>query len=418
MTQELAVLLGGHVVARVERTRAGALRLTYTGDGDGTPLSLSLPSGVTTYAGEAVTTFLDALLPENQGVRAAMGRTHGADANDVLDLLAVVGKDCAGSVQLCLPREVDETLARGGNLVACSDADIEVRLAAMSFSEDASWAMPEEHWSLGGTQGKIALRRRGDAWFIAEGAEPTTHILKPGIRRLRAQALVEHLSMRAATLLDLDVARTEYTSFTSENAIVVTRFDRYTDEDGTVHRRHQEDVCQALGLSEKYQEYGGPSATDVVRLLRDESRTPAQARDNVARFLDALTYNTLIGAPDAHGRNYALLLDGEDVTFAPLYDVATSLAYDKTEMQRVASMSIGGTFAFAEMDAGSWRRLGADAGVDGEELLSRARELAAALPDAMDAALDDLDDDPDVHEVRDRLQASLAAHTKRVVGER
>ena len=92
MTRELAVLLGGHVVARVERTRAGALRLTYTGEGDGTPLSLSLPRGVTTYAGAPVTTFLDALLPENPGVRASMGRAHRADENDLLDLLAAVGK--------------------------------------------------------------------------------------------------------------------------------------------------------------------------------------------------------------------------------------------------------------------------------------------------------------------------------------
>ena len=417
MTRELAVLLGGHVVARVERTRAGALRLTYTGEGDGTPLSLSLPRGVTTYAGAPVTTFLDALLPENPGVRASMGRAHGADENDLLDLLAAVGKDCAGAVQLCPPGEIPETLARSGTRVPCSDTDIEIRLAALGFSEEASWTMPDEHWSLGGTQGKIALRFQGGAWCVAEGAEPTTHILKPGIRGLRAQALIEHLSMRAAKLLDLDVAHTEYTSFTSENAIVVTRFDRYTEEDGTVHRRHQEDICQALGASRKYEAYGGPSAADVVRLLHTASQTAAQARDNVDRFLDALTYNTLIGAPDAHGRNYAVLLDGEDVTLAPLYDVATGLAYDQPEKQRVASMSIGGTFAFAEMNAASWRRLGDEVGVDGEKLLTRAREMAADLPAAMDEVLGDLDGDPDVQEVRDRLQGSLEAHTKRVVSE-
>lgn len=415
--RELAVLLGGHAVAKVERTRAGALRLTYTGAGDGTPLSLSLPRGLTTHTGAPVDTFLDALLPENQGVRASIARTHREDERDLLGLLAAVGKDCAGAVQLCRPDEIAETLARSGDLVPYSDADIEMRLAAMGLSEDASWTMPDEHWSLGGTQGKIALRLRGGAWFGAEGAEPTTHILKPGVRGMRAQALIEHLSMRAAQLLNLDVAHTEYASFKSESAIVVTRFDRYTDENGTVHRSHQEDICQALGTSRKYEVYGGPSAADVVRLLRSASQTAAQARDNVRRFLDALTYNTLIGAPDAHGRNYALLLDGESVTLAPLYDVATGLAYESPEFQRVASMSIGGTFAFAEMSAASWRRLGDDVGVDGEEVLTRARKIAADLPAAMNEALDDLDGDPDVEEVRSRLQGALEAHTEKVVSE-
>ena len=415
MTRELAVLLGGHVVANVERTRSGALRLAYTGAGDATPLSLSLPRGVTTHTGAPVSTFLDALLPENPGVRASIGRTHGVEGTDLLDLLAAVGKDCAGAVQFCPPGEIDQTLAREGALVPCSDTDIEIRLAAMSFNEDSSWTMPDEHWSLGGTQSKIALRLHGGAWHTAEGAEPTTHILKPGIRGMRAQALLEHISMRTAKLLGLDVAHTEYTSFKSENAIVVTRFDRHASEGGIVHRHHQEDVCQALGISSKYEDHGGPCAADVVRLLRDASQTAAQARDNVGRFLDALTFNTLIGAPDAHGRNYAVLLDGENVTLAPLYDVATGLAYEQMSMQRVASMSLGGTFAFTDMNAASWRRLGDDVGVDGEELLTRARQLAADLPDAMEDALDELEDDPDVPEVRDRLMGSLAAHTQRVV---
>ena len=417
MTRELAVLLGGQVVATVERTRSGVLRLTYTGDGDGTPLSLSLPPGEQAHTGAPVTTFLDALLPENDGVRAAIGRAHGADPRDLLSLLAAVGKDCAGAVQLCLPAEVDQTLARSGALEPCSDADIEARLDSVEFDEGASWTMPDEHWSLGGTQGKIALRRRDAAWFVAHGAEPTTHILKPGVPRLRAQALIEHVSMRAAQLVGLDVASTEYASFKSKNAIVVTRFDRYADSDDTIHRRHQEDVCQALGTSSKYEDYDGPSAADVARLLWEASPTAAQARSNVARFLDGLIYNTVIGAPDAHARNYALLLDGEDVSFAPLYDVATGLAYDQPEERRVTSMAIGGLFALAQIDAPAWRRLAADVRVDGDELLARARQIAEATPSAMDQALAELGSEPEAEQLRHRLEGPLVTHARRVVGE-
>ena len=82
----------GYVVATVERTRAGALRLTYTGAGDGTPLSLSIPRGLLTHTGASVATFLDVLMPENHGVRASMARSLGADEAELLDLLAAVGK--------------------------------------------------------------------------------------------------------------------------------------------------------------------------------------------------------------------------------------------------------------------------------------------------------------------------------------
>lgn len=417
MRGELVVLLGGHVVADVVRTRSAVLRLTYTGDGDGTPLSLSLPPGEGTHTGAPVHAFLDALLPENDGVRAAIARTHGADPDDLLDLLAAVGKDCAGAVQLCPPDEVDATLSRSGSLEPCTDGEIEARLDALELDDGASWTMPGEHWSLGGTQGKVALRRHDGAWYVAHGAEPTTHILKPGIRRLRSQALVEHLSMRAARLIGLDVADTEYTSFRSQDAIVVTRFDRSEDPSGTVRRRHQEDLCQALGTRAKYEEYGGPSAADIVRLLRDASPTPVSARANVTRFLDGLILNTVLGAPDAHARNYAVLLDGEDVTVAPLYDVATGLAYDQPDERRVASMRIGGTFAFAQMGATAWRRLAAEVRVDGDELLARARQIAQEVPAALTTALDDLHGDPDAEQVRDRLMPALDRHTRRVVAD-
>lgn len=415
MRRELAILLEGHVVATVVRTRAGALRLTYTGEGDGTPLSLSLPPGEVTHTGEPVETFLDALLPEDDTVRTAIGRAQGADPDDLLDLLATVGKDCAGAVQLCPPAEVEATQNRAGSLEPCSDADVEMRLDAMALDEGASWTMPGEHWSLGGTQAKFALRRHGDAWFVPRGAEPTTHILKPGVRRLRAQALVEHVSMRAGRLVGLDVARTDYASFRSRSALVVTRFDRFVDGAGTVQRHHQEDLCQALGTRAKYEEYGGPSAVDVVRLLREASPTAAAARANVSRFLDGLIFNTVIGAPDAHARNYAVLLRGEDVTVAPLYDVATGLVYDQPDEQRLASMRVGGTFAFMQMGSAAWRRLADDVQVDGDELLTRAREIAEQVPAAVSAALDELDGDPDAEDVRRRLEGPLDRHTRRVV---
>ncbi|MCG2798168.1 MAG: type II toxin-antitoxin system HipA family toxin [Cellulomonas sp.] len=413
MTRHLVVLLGGRVVASLERTRAQVVRLTYESDPGRTPLSLSLPIATRTHAGAVVEQFLWGLLPDNDGALTGIERRYGADPRDPMSLLAAVGKDCAGAVQFCQEDEVASTLARAGAFEPCSDAQIEMRLAELTMDERASWSMPGEHWSLGGTQGKFALRRRRGRWYLAQGAEPTTHILKPGIRTLRSQALIEHVSMRAAALLGLTAAETAYTAFKSENALVVTRFDRALDSDGSVTRLHQEDLCQALGTSGRYEEYGGPSALDIITLLREQSATPAQASANVRQFVDGLVYNTVIGAPDAHARNYAVLLDGEDVRLAPLFDVATGLAYG-TPGARTASMSIGGEFDLDLIDDDSWRRLAENVRLQADEVVDRVHELAAAVPGAFERALAEVTDTDAAREVEGRLMGSLRQHARRL----
>lgn len=391
---QLAVLLGGEQVALLERTRS-TLRLTYSGEHrspDATPLSLSLPPTLGSHTGRAVEAYLDGLIPDNDSALDAIRRQYGADPQDRMSVLAAIGKDCAGAVQFCLPGDVDDVRARSGDLVPVSEAEIEQRLAELDVDEDASWILPGEHWSLGGTQQKFTLRRHQDRWWLAHGAEPTTHIVKPGIRALRAQALAEHVSMRAAAHLGLDVARTAFTEFKSQTAIVITRFDRTPDADGTPIRRHQEDLCQALGGTEKYEEYGGPSALDVIALLRDASATPGQARANVDRFVDGLLYNTVIGAPDAHARNYAVLLAGEQVELAPLYDVASGLGYGAGGQDRALSMSIGGTFLLEEVTLDAWRRFAETARLDDARLLDRLAALADAVPAAFENVLAEVDD--------------------------
>lgn len=378
----------------LDRTRS-TLRLSYSGDArspDATPLSLALPPMLGSHTGRPVEAYLDGLIPESDAALEAIRRQYGADPQDRMSVLAAIGKECAGAVQFCLPGEVADVRARRGELVPVSDAEIEQRLAEMDRNEEASWIMPGEHWSLGGTQQKFTLRRHADRWWLAHGSEPTTHIVKPGIRTLKAQALAEHVSMRAAADLGLDVAGTAFTEFKSQTAIVIARFDRSPDADGVPGRRHQEDLCQALGVREKYEEYGGPSALDVITLLRDASATPRQARANVDRFVDGLLYNTVIGAPDAHARNYAVLLAGDQVELAPLYDVASGFGYGAGGQARKFSMSVGGTFRLEEVDADAWRRFADDARLDGESLLDRLAAMADAAPAAFESALAEVDD--------------------------
>lgn len=419
MSGALTVLLAGRVTGTIEWTRRHVLRFTYDGDATRTgrtPLSLSLPLAAQTSSGEPVERFVRALLPESTAALTAIERRHpGVDRHDLLSLLAAVGRDCPGAVQFCHPDDVEATLARTGSLEPQSAGQIEQRLAELRIDEDASWSMPGEHWSLGGTQPKFALRRIGDQWFEAQGSQPTSHILKPGVHGMTTQALVEHISMRAAAACGVDVARTEYLQVKSESAVAVTRFDRRAEGDALV-RLHQEDLCQALGVAEKYEEYGGPSAARLIRLLRERSATAAAARRNVDRFVDGLVFNTVVAAPDAHARNYAVLLSGEDVHLAPTFDVSTSLPYDAPARGRVLSMSVGGEFVVERIRHEHWQRFAEENALDLDRILEHARRVAETAPGAMLDALDEVDDwDGSVARLRDRLAGSSSGRVRAVV---
>jgi len=106
----------------------------------------------------------------------------------------------------------------------------------------------------------------------------------------------------------------------------VERYDRKIDPStGEVQRIHQEDFCQALGVPShrKYQQEGGPAASDLLACIRAHSTAPAL---DLGHFLDLLVFNVLIGNADAHGKNDSWLYTGGSRRLAPAYDlVATTL---------------------------------------------------------------------------------------------
>lgn len=413
MTDHLAVLLEGEVCAEIRRTRAGSLRLTYA-DGKGladTPLSLSLPRGLD-HVGATVERFVTGLLPENEEALGAIAARFGADRRDPLGMLEAIGLDCPGAVQFCTEDRVADALARIGSVAAVSDSDIEARLAELEVNGAASWMMPGEHWSLGGTQQKFALRREAGEWCEALGSEPTTHIVKPGIRRVRAQALAEHVTMAAARALGVRTAATEFREFKSETAIVVERFDRERRE-GAVVRLHQEDLCQALDIGEKYEDRGGPSAGRIARLLSDAAARSSDAEANVREFVDMVIFNTVVGAPDAHARNFAVMLDGDRVRLAPMFDSATALGHATTGVRK-AAMSVGGEFTLDHLTPTHWATFAGDVGVALEHVLERVAYFASEAPAAFAHALGEVDH-PEAAELRERLTQPLAALTARMV---
>ncbi len=172
--------------------------------------------------------------------------------------------------------------------------------------------------------------------------------------------------------------------FADERAIVVDRYDRFTQSDGTILRIHQEDMCQALGLppTAKYQSEGGPSPEDITALLRRHG-----SADDAERFLDAMAFNWVIAGTDAHAKNYSVLLGGDSVRMAPLYDLASALPYDGMYMPKLKlAMRIGGQYTIARIERRHWLRFAAAAGFDQDRAMQRVGTIIDRVADAFATA--------------------------------
>ncbi len=166
-----------------------------------------------------------------------------------------------------------------------------------------------------------------------------------------------------------------------ESAVVVDRYDRSVQR-GAIVRVHQEDLCQALGIppTKKYQNDGGTSPATIASLLR-RAMAPRVADTAVWQFADALIWNWLIAGTDGHAKNYSLLLAGDQVRLAPLYDIASALLYGEHEKKLQLAMKIGGDYrVFPERN--NWPGAAKDLGLDSEALIDRVRVLGGLVPEA------------------------------------
>lgn len=384
---ELVVLLYGQTAGIIARTGP---RLTFTYDpgylagANPTPLSLSMPLATQPYANKFVEAHLRGLLPDHADVRTRWASHFGLRDRDTFGLIREIGADTAGGTMYVPAEQVEQAVAGVGGYEPYSEAEIADRLRRLR-ADDSDWLDDDEHWSLAGGQGKFTIARDGTRWARPTGFAPSTHIVKPGISRLPAQALTEHVCQDTLRRAGLKAAESAYVEFEDQPAIVVTRFDRYIDPDGRTVRLHQEDMCQAFALdpSKKYPSDGGPSVPKIARLLRDVDPPSA------GRFARAIIAHYLLGAPDAHAKNYSVLLAGRRVELSPMYDVASGLVTNAAGRLRYdrAAMSVGGENRFGEVEARDWEKFAAACGLSGDQVVQLVRQQAQDLPDAMADAI-------------------------------
>lgn len=429
-TSELVVLLYGAPIGTLRCDRHAKLSFVYADEPrsarHAVPLSLSLPLARREHGHDAVDAFLWGLLPDNENVLARWGREFHVSSRNPFALLAHVGEDCAGAVQIVPPERLDEIAGPGPVRVDwLGHLEIAERLHALRNDETA-WSRADDggRFSLAGAQPKVAMFYDGKRWGIPIGRTPTTHILKPPTGAFDGQIENEHFCLQLARKLGMPTAISKIVRFESETAIVLERYDRMRMPSETgraalgkaqpVLRLHQEDMCQALAVrpQAKYQNEGGPSPERIADLLRDHSDEP---RQDLHTFLDALLFNWLIGGSDAHAKNYSLLHGaGGHVRLAPLYDVASALPYPSLNTPRLKlAMELGGHYRLREIGAPELSKLATNMKVSHEAALERAGEMCARMPKATREIADACARDGLDHPILEQLVVVLSDRAQR-----
>jgi serine/threonine-protein kinase HipA len=390
VTAELVALVDGNEIGRVQRDARGRIKFIYEDSWRNTPnaypLSISMPLGAREHGRAVTEAFLWGLLPDNERVLARWAARFQVSARNVFALISHVGEDCAGAVQFVAPDRLDAMRSGKEDKVDwLTESAIAKRLETLR-TDHAAWRLPSDtgQFSLAGAQPKTALLFQNDRWGIPSGRFPTTHILKPPTGQFDGHAENEHFCLKLARNLGLPAAQSMVTRFKKEIAIVVERYDRQRKANDII-RVHQEDMCQARGImpTRKYQNEGGPTAYDIVQLLRTYS---TDRETDLNTFVDALGFNWLIAGTDAHAKNYSLLLGGRRIRLAPLYDVASILPYDEFEWPKLKlAMNIGGEYKLSAIGLRQWQKFAREIRFDADILASRLGEMAKRLPDEVNA---------------------------------
>jgi len=244
--------------------------------------------------------------------------------------------------------------------------------------------------SLAGAQDKASIAMLdGHTPLLPKGHAPSTHILKPDIRRLnkvRDSAANEAIIMRSAKHCGLKTAEVLYEPLS--RCCVVERFDRIKRPDGGLSRVIQYDFCQLSStLSEKkYEKEGGPGLADCATLIRRFSTRPAL---DLQALVQWVFFNLYVGNNDSHAKNLSMYSrPDEGVRLTPFYDLMCTRIYPG--LSREFAFNIGGQVLPGQMGLEALQGLSGQLGMKPRYLQSIAKALAGQLPVALDRAIEEI----------------------------
>lgn len=377
-TRSLSVWWNDRLVGALELDQHGELGFAYAAawldDDERPPISQSLPKRAEPFSRREARPFFAGLLPE-EGQREAIAKNLGISQGNDFRLLEALGGDVAGALTLWPLGEDPPRPTGAGAARPLDDAEL-VEILDTLPKRPLLAGRDGLRLSLAGVQYKLPVVLVDGRIALPQPGQPTTHILKPPIGRFPATTENEAFSMRLAAAVGLEVARVEPRLLGNRTFLLVERCDREFGEDGMVHRLHQEDFCQALGIppEQKYASEGGPNFKACFDLVRRACTAPAPA---ILRLLDAAIFNVILGNADAHGKNFSLIYTPPSVSYAPLYDLLSTVAYP--ELSARFSMRIARRETLEEFQPDTWAEFAKDIGMAAPFTVRRVRSLAEAM---------------------------------------
>jgi serine/threonine-protein kinase HipA len=378
MTAVLTVWWRDQTVGALRIDRQGDIEFTYAeawrAASHARAISVSLPLRAEPYLRREARPFFEGLLPE-ESQRIAVARALGVSQQNEFRLLEQIGGEVAGALSLWPEGETPPAASYDTSPTPLSE---DALIALLDRLPTRPLLAGEEglRLSLAGAQAKVPLVLTGAGLALPRPGEPTTHILKPPIARFADTTENEAFAMRLAKGIGLDTADVDIVTVRDRSFLLVKRYDRQTDSEGRVQRLHQEDFCQAMGYTsaQKYAADGGPVFRDCFALLRRAATRPAR---DVLRLLDAALFNLIIGNADAHGKNFSLLYENDEITLAPLYDLLSTVSYP--DLSPNLAMKIARRARLEDLVTRDWAKFAEETGLTEPFIRRRAVALADAV---------------------------------------
>jgi len=367
----------------------------------------AIPLQAGRQSGPLISAFFENLLPEGE-LRDYLAAQR--KASSLFSLLLEVAGDTAGAFVLLAPGEDPKPPTYEATTWEAIATRISKRSAAAIDIRGQGARI-----SLAGAQDKtgIALFEDGIP-RLPRGTSPSSHILKPNIRRL---AMVWHSSanetivMRAASLAGLPTAEVFYESRTE--SCLVRRFDRKPGPDGTLERLVQYDLCQLAGVQSdrKYEKEGGPSLAACSELIRRHSVQPAVDLLQLVRWV---FFNLYVGNHDSHAKNLSMYyLPGKGMRMTPFYDLMSTRLY--AGLSPEFAFAIGGETRPGQMVSRHLKQLATELGMHPRFITQQAAFMAARTPGAISLAVSQIGASlaPSAATLADRLQRFVASSTQK-----
>ena len=295
------------------------------------PISISMPDLKRIYSEKECLPFFEGLLPEGE-IRRQIAEFAHVPASSVMKLLDRYGADIAGA--LVIEGEESSTEETTGYL-EISDKEISQKISQKSripmiFSGERI------RLSLAGAENKIPVLFRDGRFYLPLGKAASSHIIKAADEFVEN----EYICNRLAFHCGLPVPEMSIVDIVGKRVLLIKRFDRTINKDGSITRLHQEDFCQALGFMSrnKYEENGGPGLDLSFSLILNNS---ANSIADYRNFLGVTVFNYLIGNCDAHAKNFSFLYnpDLSKKRLAPFYDIVCSSIYE--QFDKSLAMRVG-----------------------------------------------------------------------------